>query len=482
MPGFHRRRQHNGLDAWPGYVDALSTLLMVTIFVLLVFVLAQGLLSVTLTGKDKALERLNQEISQLTDMLSLERGRAADLQGNVASLAHDLGEVTTARDALAQQLSVAQTEVAQDSTQVSALTAERDRLNARLADTAVQAQSASARLNDIQGQLSQQTAAAAQANSQFGTAQATLATTETALTATRQKLSSTDADLSEATAAIAAATAVTRLANERVADLQSRLTAAEARADTAEASLATARTSLQQDVQQLAQEQQLVSAGGEALTQQKQATGSANEQIAMLNQQMEALRQQLAAISSALQLQESNGRDKDAQIADLGRKLNLALAAKVQELQRYRSDFFGKLREILKNQPNIKIVGDRFVFQSDVLFPVDEATLTGPGQGQIGAIATAVQGFMKEIPPNIAWILRVDGHADSQPITSGPYKNNWELSSARAIAVVQLLIQDGVPPDHLAATAFADTQPIDPAQTQAAYAKNRRIEFRLTDR
>jgi chemotaxis protein MotB len=475
MPGFHRRRQHNGLDAWPGYVDALSTLLMVTIFVLLVFVLAQGLLSVTLTGKDRALERLNQEISQLTDMLSLEKGRAADLQGNVASLAHDLGEVTTARDALAHQLSTAEAEVAQDSSQVSALTAERNRLNAQLADSAVQAQSANARLADIQGQLGQQTAAAATANSQ-------LVTVQTALTATQQKLSGTDASLSQATAAIAAATAATRVANERVADLQSRLAAALARADTAEASLATARSALQQDQAQLAQAQSQLSAGSTALSQQKQATGEANAEVALLNQQMAQLRQQLTAIATALQLQVSQGRDKDAEIADLGRKLNVALAAKVQELQRYRSDFFGKLREILKDQPNIKIVGDRFVFQSDVLFPVDGATMTPAGQGQIGDIATAVKGIMKEIPPNIAWMLRVDGHADSQPITSGPYKSNWELSAERAIAVVQLLIQDGVPADHLAATAFADTQPIDPAHTPEAYAKNRRIEFRLTDR
>ena len=154
----------------------------------------------------------------------------------------------------------------------------------------------------------------------------------------------------------------------------------------------------------------------------------------------------------------------------------------MQELQRYRSDFFGKLREILKDQPNIKVVGDRFVFQSDVLFPVDGATMTPAGQAQIGDIATAVKGIMKEIPPGLSWMLRVDGHADSQPITSGPYKDNWQLSAARAIAVVQLLIQDGVPADHLAATAFADTQPIDPAHTPEAYAKNRRIEFRLTDR
>jgi chemotaxis protein MotB len=127
-------------------------------------------------------------------------------------------------------------------------------------------------------------------------------------------------------------------------------------------------------------------------------------------------------------------------------------------------------------------VGDRFVYESDVLFPVDGANMTPAGQSQIGDIATAVKGIMKEIPPNISWMLRVDGHADSQPVTSGQYKNNWELSAARAIAVVQLLIQDGVPADHLAATAFADTQPIDPAHNAAAYAKNRRIEFRLTDR
>jgi chemotaxis protein MotB len=475
MPGYHRRRQQNGLDAWPGYVDALSTLLMVTIFVLLVFVLAQGLLSVTLTGKDKALERLNQEISQLTDMLSLEKGRAADLQGNVASLAHDLGEVTTARDALAHQLSTAEAAVAQDASQVSALTTERDRLNAQLADSVVQAQSANARLADIQGQLGQQTAAAAAANSQ-------IVAVQSELTATQQKLTGADASLAQATAAIAAATAATRVANERVADLQSQLTAAETRANIAEASLATDRRALQQNQAQLAQEEQLVSTGTTALTQQKQATGAANAQLAILSQEMVQLRAQLTAIAAALQLQQSQGRDKDAEIADLGRKLNLALAAKVQELQRYRSDFFGKLREILKDQPNIKIVGDRFVFQSDVLFPVDGATLTAPGQGQIGDIAAAVKGIMKEIPPGISWMLRVDGHADSQPVTSGPYKSNWELSAERAIAVVQLLIQDGVPADHLAATAFADTQPIDPAHTPAAYAKNRRIEFRLTDR
>jgi chemotaxis protein MotB len=320
------------------------------------------------------------------------------------------------------------------------------------------------------------------AQQKLAAANTQLATVQTALTATQQKLLASNTSLVQANAAIATETAANRAADTRVADLRSQLAAAVTQANTTEASLATAHAALQQDQAQLAQEQQLVSTRNAALSQQKQATDEANAQIALLNQQMAALREQLTAIASALQLQETQGRDKDVEIADLGSKLNAALAAKVQELERYRSDFFGKLREILKNQPNIKVVGDRFVFQSDVLFPVDGATLTQAGQAQIGDIGTAVRGIMKEIPPDLSWMLRVDGHADSQPITSGPYKDNWDLSAARAIAVVQLLIQDGVPADHLAATAFADTQPIDPAHTPEAYAKNRRIEFRLTDR
>ena len=465
MPGFHRRRQQNGLDAWPGYVDALSTLLMVTIFVLLVFVLAQGLLSVTLSTKDRALDRLNQQIAQLTDMLSLEKGRAADLQNNVASLAHDLGDVTTARDALAKQLAAAQAELSQDSTEVAALTAERDKLSAQLSDSAVQSQSASSRLNDMQGQLTQQTSATADAQTQLSTLQ--------------DKLTQAQQQLQQSQAALAQASATT---TSTKAALQSQLADMEARAKTAEAGLAAANAQLAQNKADLAKQADLVVTGQDALTKQSQATDAANAQIALLNQQMTALRAQLQAIAAALQLQQDQGRDKDAQIADLGRKLNLALAAKVQELQRYRSDFFGELRQVLQNQPNIKIVGDRFVFQSDVLFPSNSADLTSDGQVQIDKIGQAIKAISKEIPANISWVLRVDGHADSVPITGGPFKDNWQLSAARAIAVVQLLILDGVPANHLAATAFGDTQPIDPGTDPAALAKNRRIEFRLTDR
>lgn len=468
MSGYRRRRQQNGLDAWPGYVDALSTLLMVTIFVLLVFVLAQGLLSVSLSGKDKALERLHQQIAQLTDMLSLEKGRATDLQNNVASLAHDLGDATAARDSLARQLASAQAQIANDAAAVASLTAQRDQMSAQLADARLQAHSATSRLNDMQSQLGQQTTVVASAQSQLDTLQSKLADSQ-------KKLAADEAQLAQATEAAATASATAASAKTQIASLETQLTAMEARAKTAELKLASAENALTTQTA-------LANSTQAALTQQTQKADAADAQIAELSQQMAQLRAQLQAISAALALQEAQGRDKDAQIADLGRKLNLALAAKVQELQRYRSDFFGKLREILKNQPNIKIVGDRFVFQSDVLFASGSAQLTPEGQSQIDGISTAIKSIMKEIPPNLSWMLRVDGHADSQPVIGGPFQNNWQLSAARAISVVQLLILDGVPASHLAATAFGDTQPIDPAQTAEAYAKNRRIEFRLTDR
>jgi chemotaxis protein MotB len=174
--------------------------------------------------------------------------------------------------------------------------------------------------------------------------------------------------------------------------------------------------------------------------------------------------------------------DKDTQIANLGQRLNAALASKVEELQQYRSEFFGKLRALLADRPGISIVGDRFVFQSEVLFPVGSAELTPAGADQIHTLATTIKQIATEIPANLPWIMRVDGHADRQPVSGGQFASNWELSAERAINVVKLLIIEGVPPEHLAAAAFSDYQPIDTADTSAAFAKNRRIELRLTDR
>jgi len=230
-------------------------------------------------------------------------------------------------------------------------------------------------------------------------------------------------------------------------------------------------------------EEQRRAAVAAELAEQQKLGDSARAQIAAMTQQMQQLRDQLATVSHALDLSETSDKDKDAQIANLSARLNTAMAQKLEELQRYRSDFFGRLREVLANRPGIQVVGDRFVFQSEVLFPVGSAELTNAGAEEIDKLADTLKQISAEIPADIPWMLRVDGHADRQRMSeTGRWGSNWELSAGRAITVVKLLIADGIPPNRLAATGFADYQPLDPADTPEAYAKNRRIEIRLTDR
>jgi chemotaxis protein MotB len=202
----------------------------------------------------------------------------------------------------------------------------------------------------------------------------------------------------------------------------------------------------------------------------------------VLNQQIAALRRQLSALEEALQASEKNNKDSQTKLADLGQRLNVALAQRIQELSRYRSEFFGRLRAILGNRPDIRIVGDRFVFQSEVFFDTGQAVLLPEGRNELDQVAAALVDLDRQIPADLPWVLRVDGHTDSRPITSPQFPSNWELSSARAIAVVQYLISKGVSPQRLVAAGFGEFQPIDPGKTDEAYQRNRRIELKLTER
>lgn len=465
-----------GLNAWPGYVDALSTLLMVIIFVLLVFVLAQAFLSVTLSGRDAALDRLNRQMAELSDMLSLERGRSGELRTSLSQLSRDLQAVTAARDSLTQQLATLRTQADKLTADRDALKADRDRLSARLADADLQTQAAQARSAQLQAQV----ADAARRND--ATAQQA-ANAAAQLADTQRQLAAAQATLEEMKRQQAALDKTVQTDKET---LQAKLSDLAALAEQVR-NLSALRDELERQAQDAAvratTEQQRREAVAAELAQEKKLGDSARAQIAAMNQQLAELRTQLAAVSQALEASETSGKDKDVQIANLSSRLNTALAQKVEELQRYRSDFFGKLREVLANRPGIQVVGDRFVFQSEVLFPVGSADLTQAGQDEITKLASTLKDIANEIPPDVNWLLRVDGHADKQPVNGGgAFASNWELSAERAINVVKLLIADGIPPNRLAATGFADFQPLDPADTPEAYAKNRRIEIRLTDR
>jgi chemotaxis protein MotB len=337
------RRTRPGVDYWPGFVDALSTLVLSVVFLLTVFVVAQFFLSQQVTDKDTALVRLNRQISELTDLLALERVNRRTSEDQLATLTATLQSIES----------------------------ERERLR---------------------GAVASETANATAVGSQVGSL-------------------------------------------------------------------------------------------SEQLDRERRLSAEAAARVEALNQQIAALRRQLAAIEAALDAAEARDRDSQTRIADLGSRLNVALAQKVQELARYRSDFFGRLRQILGNRSDIRVVGDRFVFQSEVLFDVGKAVLAPAGQAEMDKLASAITTLEREIPPDIAWILRVDGHTDRRPLSGqGEFKSNWELSAARAIAVVQYLIARGVSPTRLAATGFGEFQPIDLGDSDDANRRNRRIELKLTER
>ena len=263
----------------------------------------------------------------------------------------------------------------------------------------------------------------------------------------------------------------------RIADLANQLGLARKAATDANAERERLRATL-------AEAEQRAAAGESAQAELAQTQGAltdAEAQLALLNQQVEALRLQLLAIQEALEISEAKNKEAQVEIDDLGQRLNEALAEKVKELADYRSEFFGRLRQILGDRADIRISGDRFVFQSEVLFAVNSADLSEQARVDLSVLAEALKEIMSEIPDDIDWILRIDGHSDRRPISTPQFPSNLELSAARAVSVVKFLIAMGVPAEHLAATGFGDTRPIDPGEGDEAYARNRRIEFKLTE-
>lgn len=340
MAGSRSRRRVEA-NYWPGFVDALSSLLLVIIFMLSLFMLTQFFLGQELQGRDTALSRLNSQIAELTDQLQLERANADDLSSQIASISATLASAQSDNASLTGQLAGIGTGIAGK--------------------------------------------------------------------------------------------------DEAIAGLQSELS----------------------DAQQLSEE--------------------ANSQVALLNQQLAALRTQIGALENALEASEGRDTESRTQIADLGRRLNVALAQRVQDLSRYRSDFFGRLRQILEGRADVRVVGDRFVFQSEVLFDAGQADIQPGGTPDLDALADAILQLETEIPPDINWVLRIDGHTDKRPISNARFPSNWELSAARAISVARYLVSRGVSPNRLVAAGFGEFTPLDPGDSDEAYRRNRRIEFKLTE-
>ncbi|WP_421782468.1 peptidoglycan -binding protein [Kiloniella litopenaei] len=435
-----RRSSKRSINIWPGFVDALATLLLVIIFVLMVFMVAQFTLSNALSGKDKALSNLNREISELAELLSLEKSANTRLRSSVTQLTTELQSSISSRDSLANQL--------------AALSEDKENLEGELL-------SVSKELKDLVS------------------AQALLQDNHDQLEDDKQKLLDDKKSLEEQLSALEQAAAKLSAESAKVnAELEDAYKVIEADKEKVETQLA--EIALLKELRDNLTEK--LATAETDISGQKALTEEAQTEVVLLNQQIAALRKQLSDISATLEITEAINAAQETQIIDLGKRLNVALATKVQQLARYRSEFFGKLREVLGNRQDIRIVGDRFVFQSEVLFSSGSATLEAGGQEQLGQLANTLKELSANIPDDIDWILRVDGHTDVQPISTAEFPSNWELSTARAISVVKFLITQGIPASRLAATGFGQFQPLDSSRDEIAFRRNRRIELKLTQR
>jgi len=463
-----RRTQSRSLDFWPGFVDALATLLIVIIFLILVFVLAQFYLGQALTGRDTALARLDVQLAQLSEQLAMERRTTADLRANVTRLSADLQSSIAARDQAAARL--------------AAVLGERDAATGKAADAEARLSVETQRFLELQADRNRLASALAAADARAADFGDRLTTAQ----GERDKLSTGLAD------ALAARERLTQdiaaLAKVR-AELEARVTQLAASSEALARDLTVERDQSKALVDRLSTAEERTALAQKELAEvlalnasRVGAEAEAQARVDALNQQIMGLRDQLARVTAALDLAESLGRDRDSQILDLGRRLNVALAAKVEELARYRSEFFGRLRELLGDRTDIRIVGDRFVLQAEVLFDPGSAELGVPGREQLVRLAASMRELLGQIPNDLNWVLRVDGHTDRVPIRNAQFASNWELSTARALSVTRYLIDQGIPPDRLAAAGFGEFQPIDPGTDEASRRRNRRIELKLTDR
>lgn len=424
--GLTARRKRRLVDAWPGYVDALAALLILVIFVVLLFTFSQFLLSQWLDRQETELDAMYDRMVQLTDLLGLEQEKTAALTREAEALGGQVLELGRLNTRLGEQLGALQAQSSADRAQI-----EQQLLT----------------IGSLQEDIDTLRTLRERLEAEIGILAGALDRNVDALGAERDRSRALSAEL-------ASAEERTLLAQRDIDQRDIRIQALSA----------------------------LVAERTEALEQERRLSADAQAEIALLGRKLEDLQDQLGEIARALAAAESDKARQATEIRDLGERLNVALAREVNRLEQYRSDFFGRLREALGDNPAVRVVGDRFVLQSELLFASASAELEAPGRLELTKLAATLRELAERIPPEIDWILRVDGHTDRLPINTPRYPSNWELSTARAVAVVRFLAAEGIPPRRLSASGFGEFHPLDAEATPEALARNRRIEFKLTAR
>ncbi|THD84970.1 peptidoglycan -binding protein [Aliigemmobacter aestuarii] len=525
---------------WPGFVDAMTALLMVLMFVLTIFMLVQSVLRETISSQDDELDALTAQVASLADALGLERNRASQLQADIGRLRSDLtaaearGEeqsaliatLTGQLTAREGELAAAQTRIASFEEQVATLLAERDAARgdvATLTASVEDLKAAEARLiSDAEAmrlalatarqEVDAQTEAARLAAAQREALEVLIADLRRRTADAETRASAAETTLTEAETARLADAAALQALRERLAGADAELIAMtlaleeqRKRAEETLTLLAAAQTEAARQAQDVTGKDALLAAAEKALSEEQAQSAEAQRRVALLNEQIAQLTAQLGVLQGLLDAAAEKDAAARVQLESLGSQLNSALAqvaaeqkrraeleeaerkrleAEKQDLERFRSEFFGQLRQVLAGREGVRIVGDRFVFSSEVLFNPGAADLAPEGRSQIAGVVATLNEVAGQIPPGIDWVIRVDGHTDNVPLSGqGEFADNWELSQARALSVVRFMQDElGFPPNRMAATGFGEYQPVASGDSAEARAQNRRIELKLTER
>lgn len=573
-----RTGQRFQANIWPGFVDAMTALLLVLMFVLTIFMVVQFILREQISGQETELDQLGAQVRSLAEALGLENRKVANLEdvlsaaesdlerqsaliatltamteqkdvelaeqrasitsfeaqvasllsqrdtavGQVAALEEAQSKLLSEQQALNLALAAARDEIDAKAEAARLAAARRAALDALVADLRTRAAEADekgaaldAQVTELQSRLSEEEAAKLAEAEAARLLRERLANADTELTAMTLALEEQRKRAEETLTLLAAAEAASEGLNLKLAEalseadkqraaaadrteLQAKLAAALAAKLAAEQTASATMTKAEERAV-------LLDAANKALSEVEAKSAEDQRKLALLNEQVAALRTQLGSLQAVLDEAANKDAASQVQLEALGSQLNTALArvaaeekrraaleeaerkrleAEAKDLERYRSEFFGRLRDVLGTQEGVRIEGDRFVFSSEVLFRIGEVDLSEAGKAEIAKVAAILRSVSDQIPPEIDWIIRVDGHTDNVPLTgTGKYSNNWELSQGRALSVVRYMIDFlGIPPNRLAAAGFGEFQPVNPEDTPAARAQNRRIELKFTEK
>ena len=523
---------------WPGFVDAMTTMLLVVMFLLTIFTVVQAVLREKITSQDGELNQLTLEIASLADALGMERVRAADLEGRVSQLSNDLtaaqsdgaekafiiaslsATLAVSEDDLTQasmriasfeeQVATLLASRAQDRGAILALKADIEALDDAKSREFTRAEALALTLAQARDEINQQEEQARLAAARRQALDFLIADLRRRNINLSQDYSEVTAVLSEEQMARLVDQAALQALQDKLKNSDAELTALtldleeqRRKAEETLTLLAAAQTKMAQDAS--SNLPNLLAVAQEALSQEQNKSFGAQREVALLNQQVVSLRGQMASLQNLLDAAAVKDELAGVQLDALGSKLNSALAqvaadqkrraelesaerkrleAETKSLAKYRSEFFGQLSQLLEGRDGVRVVGDRFIFSSEVLFEQGAADLAAEGKSQIAGVVAILNEIAGQIPIDVDWIIRVDGHTDNVPLSNRvSFKDNWELSQARALSVVRFMQDDlGFPPDHMAATGFGEYRPVALGDSDEARAQNRRIELKLTER